>query len=358
MRNIGGGRRVGRRPHTGLVREETSLDAPHDHRPGEPAGKRREVKRLAKDEAERGGDIAQIGDARPDGDEDVGARHDGNDPGGDDRDAMYAAENHDGDRDDNEQADDGVDDGLMTLDDVIVDGRGHVIGLQTVEPQAEAEDEGDREDNAEPALSERELDVVRRPTAKRAIGIAHLPDLGERGLDERRGRADDGHEPHPEDRTRSADGDGRRDADDVARTHARCRRDHERLERRDPALPLGLRDVGVGGAPVFVCRTGRLGKLARVHGIRDVIGELRIGGDALADEVGEHVLDVANLDEARAYGEPHARRDEQDHQDVGVHEVIDGSREGNQKIVKFSHGVSPLPLMRIVASHYIRNQIT
>ena len=356
MRHVGGGRRVGCRSHARFVREEPSLDTPHDHRPGKSTGERREVKRLAKDKSERSGDIAQIGDACPDGNENVRPRHDGNDPGGDDRDAMYAAEDHDGH--DDEQANDGVDDGLMALDNVIVDSRGHVVGLQSVETEAKAEDEGHRKDDTEPALAERKLNVVRRPAAKRAVGIAHLPDLGKRGLDERRSRTNNGHEPHPEDRTRTADGDGRRDADDVARAHARCRRDHERLERRDPTLLLGFRDVGVGSAPVFVCRTGCLGKLARVHGIRNVIGKLRIGGDAFAHEIREHVLDVANLDETRTYGEPHARRDKQDHQDVRVHEIIDGSREGNQKIVKLSHGVSPLPLMRIIASHYIRNQIT
>lgn len=109
-----------------------------------------------------------------------------------------AAEDDNGNSHDDEEADNRVDDGLMTFDDVIVDGRSHVVGLQAVESEAKAEDEGYGKDDTEPALTESKLNVVCGATTKRAVRIAHLPDLGKRRLDERRCRADDGHEPHPE----------------------------------------------------------------------------------------------------------------------------------------------------------------
>lgn len=267
---------------------------------------------------------------------------------------MHAAEDDNGNSHDDEEADNRVDDGLMTFDDVIVDGRSHVVGLQAVESEAKAEDEGYGKDDTEPALTESKLNVVCGATTKRAVRIAHLPDLGKRRLDERRCRADDGHEPHPENGARAANRNRRRDADDVARANARGRRDHERLERRDATLLLGLRGIRIGRAAMLVGSAWSLGQLARIDTVLDVVGELRIGRDAFAHEVREHVLDVANLHAACADGKPYARRNEKNYQDVGVHEVIDRARKSHEQAVEIFHVVSPSPLFTVMPYYILK----
>ena len=117
--------------------------------------------------------------------------------------------------------------------------------------------------------------------------------------------AHQGHEPHPEHGTRAARGDGRCHAGDVARTHAAGRGDHKRLERRDGALALHVL----------------------------LLGQLL-----------EHVLDEANLHAFGADGEVHAHCDQQDEQDVRVHEAVNLACDIDEPCVEIHDGFPLSPI--------------
>ncbi len=328
MRDVGRGRGVRRRPHAGLVREQAALDAVHHGASREAAGERLRAERLLEHERKGAWHIGQVRDADPHGDQDVADGHDRHDPRGDERYALRAAEDDDRREDDRRDADADVGDVLVFRRDVVVECRGHVVGLQAVESEREAQDERDGEHDAEPPLPQRHLDVVGRAAPERAVGIAHLPHLRKRRLHEGRSRADDGHEPHPEHRARAARGDRGGDADDVSGSHARGGGHHERLERRYlPAAVLLVLGVGrcvlrLPGRHAF--EPGR--RLAAVDDFGDGLlagGVALVLGDAFPGQVGEHVLYVADLHEPGPEREPQAREDQQRHQDPGVHEVVD-----------------------------------
>ncbi len=64
--------------------------------------------------------------------------------------------------------------------------------------------------------------AVARAAAEGAVGVTHLEDLGEGRLEERGRHADQGHDPHPEDRAGTAHEEGRGHAEDVADADAGC----------------------------------------------------------------------------------------------------------------------------------------
>ena len=74
------------------------------------------------------------------------------------------------------------------------------------------------------------FDIVRRAAVASALAVAPLVHLGQGAFDKGAGSADKGQQPHPEYRARAAQADGRRHADDVARTDAGGRRNHEGLK--------------------------------------------------------------------------------------------------------------------------------
>ena len=71
-----------------------------------------------------------------------------------------------------------------------------------------------------------------------AVHFRETDDHGEHGLGVLGGHAHQGRHPHPEQRAGPADGDGRADAGDVAGADGGGQRGHQRVERRDVALPL------------------------------------------------------------------------------------------------------------------------
>ena len=77
----------------------------------------------------------------------------------------------------------------------------------------------------------RHLDIVGRSSVISPVLIHALEDLGKRTFHKCGSRADDTHDPHPEDRARSSEADRCSDADDISRTDAGCGRDHESLKR-------------------------------------------------------------------------------------------------------------------------------
>ena len=97
------------------------------------------------------------------------------------------------------------------------------------------------------------LDVVGgTAVALAGLRVAALIDLGQGGLDEGGGAADDGDEPHPEHRAVAADADGHGHADDVAGPHAGGGGHHQGLEGGDgpgPVRPLGHHPQGLPEHP-------------------------------------------------------------------------------------------------------------
>ena len=80
---------------------------------------------------------------------------------------------------------------------------------------------------------QRRLDIIRRSAITFAgMTVATLIDLRKRTFDKRRRRTDNRKHPHPERGTRPAQANRSRNADDVSRSHAGCRRNEQRLQRR------------------------------------------------------------------------------------------------------------------------------
>ena len=111
-----------------------------------------------------------------------------------------------------------------------------VVGREHIKAHDIGQDQHDREHDAEPALVQRLLHIVRRAAVAAAVSIALFVDLRERRLDKCARTADQRHDPHPEHGAEAAETDGRGHADDVARADARRRGHHERTEGRNAAL--------------------------------------------------------------------------------------------------------------------------
>jgi hypothetical protein len=63
--------------------------------------------------------------------------------------------------------------------------------------------------------------------------VARLVDLSESAFDERRRRAEERDRPHPEQRSRTTEGDRGRNTSDIARPNPARQRHCQRLKRRD-----------------------------------------------------------------------------------------------------------------------------
>ena len=77
------------------------------------------------------------------------------------------------------------------------------------------------------------FDIVSRAAVAAAVLVTALVNLCERTFNESTGAADKSHEPHPEDTARTAEANSRRNTDNISRTYAGRRRDHERLKGRN-----------------------------------------------------------------------------------------------------------------------------
>ena len=127
----------------------------------------------------------------------------------------------------------------------MVEGEGgegglEVVGGQHVVAHGVGEDDDHREDDPQPTLFQGRLHVVGGAAEVGAVGILPLIHLGQRGLDEGGGPAQDGGDPHPKHGAVTAHTDGGGDADDVAGTHPGSGGDHQCAEGGDAPLGLGL----------------------------------------------------------------------------------------------------------------------
>ena len=222
--DISGGCYVGGGAHAGFVAVETAADALLD---GSAYAARKPLfpaEGVGDDEAE---DAGKLGDVHGDDDEgkgNVAQGHDGDDDAADAGDALDAAEDDDG----GEQGEHGAHVGGGESEGFFK-GLADGVALHGVEGEAEGEDEQDGEERTHPGLLETDAHVVRR-TADEGLFAFYLVELGEGGFHKGAACAQESDEPHPEDGTGTAHGDGYGYAGEVAGAHAACDGDGKGLE--------------------------------------------------------------------------------------------------------------------------------
>ena len=97
-----------------------------------------------------------------------------------------------------------------------VNGARHYAGLNGVKHQPISEEQENGEEHAHPAHAKAARHIPGRAAAQLIIGIALFIELGQRALGETGRHADKRRDPHPEDRARSASGEGKCHARQVA----------------------------------------------------------------------------------------------------------------------------------------------
>ncbi|ABA49817.1 hypothetical protein BURPS1710b_3714 [Burkholderia pseudomallei 1710b] len=226
--------RVRRAAHAGLVREQAAFHADRHrlaHRvAGQAARRLLEAERALHDQHDHVRHERDVRRDRIDREREIADRHHGHDHLRDVRDPPNPAED-----DRRRQRDECEPDGGAAHAERRVERLGDRVRLHRVEHEAEREDQRQREQHAETARAQPDLDVIRGAAAIRAVMMRHLEDLRERRLDERGRHPDERRHPHPEDRARPAHRHRNRDARDVARADAAREPGRERLERRDAA---------------------------------------------------------------------------------------------------------------------------
>ena len=230
---------VRRRAHAGLIGVQAALDAPHDARTGEAAERRLEIERITEDigdDAREDPDVHENDDERH---EDIQHAHDRHEHARDIGQALAAAEHTHGEQHREDSADD-VRRAALGVEAKAGESVLQVVGGKHVVAHDIRQDEHDGENDAEPALVQCLLHVIRRAADAAALAVLFLIDLRERGLDKGARPAEQRHYPHPEHGAEAAEADGRGHADDVAGTDTGRRGHHERAERGNAALLLRL----------------------------------------------------------------------------------------------------------------------
>ena len=223
-----GGTRVGSGTHTCLIGEEAALDAQHHTGARKTAEDRLEVKCVCHNDRKDRGQFSDICDDHKDTDGDIKGRHRGNEDGRDLSDDVSGKENIER-RDSKDNADRSGKDAGFKIRRVNRERRDDIVGLKPVEAKRKGGDQRDSEYDAEWPGAESPLYVV-SGTSLKGVALSFLVDLGQRTLDESRGRSQDRHEPHPERGARSAQDDRGRDACHIAGSYTGSSGDHQRLE--------------------------------------------------------------------------------------------------------------------------------
>ncbi|MNE74602.1 hypothetical protein D3C80_1706920 [compost metagenome] len=105
--------------------------------------------------------------------------------------------------------------------------------LQAIEREAKSDDQEYRHDHAQPALVQPVLNVESGATVKLTTAVVALVQLRQATFKERGSHSDQRGNPHPEDRSRSAQRHRHADASNVTRTDPAGQAEHEGLERAD-----------------------------------------------------------------------------------------------------------------------------
>ncbi len=110
------------------------------------------------------------------------------------------------------------------------------VGLHGGDDERTGHNRDDSKDACQNLILHASCNVVGRAAAEGSISRTNLEDLRKCGLEKGGRHADQGHDPHPEDRTWAAEHERRGHAEDVADTHACGQRDRECLEGGDTAV--------------------------------------------------------------------------------------------------------------------------
>ena len=230
MRHIGGGRRVGRRTHAGLIGVQAALDAPHDAGAGEAAENGLEIKGGAEDHAEHAGETGDVHDHDDQGDDNVQDAHQGDEHFGYPGKTSAAAE----DADPKQDGENGADHigGSGVIEGKAAEGVLGVIRCKHVIPDHIGENQDNGKDHTEPALSEGILHVVGGSAVAASVAVAFFIDLCQGRFHKGRGPAEDGRDPHPENGAGTAKAERGGDTHDIAGSDTGGGRDHQRAEGR------------------------------------------------------------------------------------------------------------------------------
>ena len=225
----GDGGDVGGRAHAGLVGKKTALDA-IEHGADHTAHGRLKPQGAFDDLGQDGGDFGDVDGHDGYGREQISAGHEGHQDLRHLGHLLDAADDHECCEDGEGKADPQLGNTEGALHRV-----GDGVGLDGVEDQAEGQDETDREHHAGPARLQAMGQVEGGAAAEVAVHVADLVELGQRALGVAGGHAQQGHHPHPEDRTGPAQVQGHRHTGQVAGANSRRQAGAQGLERRDAA---------------------------------------------------------------------------------------------------------------------------
>ena len=227
----------------GLVGKQPPLHPVHDHRAKAPRRGLAQTERLLKDAAEHIGQDGDIHTDEDEGDDKVAGRHDGH---------QHIQHPHGGVLPQYDGGGQGCqhNSGVNGLDvKGVLEGGGHGVGddLADAAPADQAGDGKQRRQNRvppqfpAPPLLDKAVDIIGRPSPPAAVQrVFFLMELGQGGLNESGGRADQRRNPHPEHRPRPPGGNGCHHPDQVAHAHPGGGGNNEGLDAGDGApLPVG-----------------------------------------------------------------------------------------------------------------------
>ena len=211
VRDVRRRRDVGRRAHAGLVAEQAALDALHDGRADAAARRRAPAEGALDNACEDLGQLLQVHRHDDQGQQDVAQRHDRDEPAADARDAVDAAKDDHQRQECEEEAHP-----CRVETEGRFPGGADRVALHRVEGEAKGDGDQDGEQDAHPTAPQALFHIIGRPADERLLAFL-LIKLGQRRLDKRARRAQQGDQPHPEHGARPADGHGGRHARQVAR---------------------------------------------------------------------------------------------------------------------------------------------
>ena len=221
---------VGRGTHTGLVREEASLDAEHHTGTGKAAKDGFEVECILHDDCEHAGKSCDIGDDHKETDRDIQSCHDRNKYRRNLSNDVACKEDVEG-RHRKHKTDCSRKNTTLQIGCIHGERRHDIVGLQTIKAECERCDQGNRKDDAQPSGVECSLNIIGR-SALEGVAFFFLIDLRQCTFDISGCGAQNRHEPHPESSAGTAENDRSGDACHIAGADAGCCGDHQCLERR------------------------------------------------------------------------------------------------------------------------------
>lgn len=244
----------------------------HHHRgTGKAAGGRHRLEGAGHDHGQDAGDLGDVHEDDSQRAQHVEGDHDGHQQGGHAADAAHTADDDGGGQAHEHDTGDAGSDGKA-----VVEGVSHGIGLHHAADAEGGDGREEGEQGRQPFPAQPARDVVHGAAAEGAVLVLHAVFHGQHGFGVFGGHAHEAGHPHPEQGTGAADVDGRGHTGDIAGAHGGRKGHHQSLEVGDVAL----------GLPV--------------------------GG--LADDEGECVDQMTELQGSQGKGQPQARADQKDHQ--------------------------------------------